>query len=132
MKVLKNYLKVIFCFLALAICSVMFAYAPGLTASALSYAKSSYDVAVSSVRMPKTVEANEEFRIPLLKSSLGVAEYTVRVTDPTGSVHNYNVGGTNAEGFFKENTVTVDSTEYVVVNVKNSGNYKVQYVINEM
>ena len=110
MKVLSKYLKVALCFMAFALCSFMFAFAPTSTAiEAAKMAIDSYNVAINALKMP-TEEVNYEegdiFSVPLLTSSVAMgttapANYTIRVVDPAGHHHNYEVGGaSNTDSFF--------------------------------
>ena len=142
MKVLKKYIKVVLCFLALALCSVMYAIVPSVSASAaLSYARTNYQVAISAIKLPKTVSAADGLKIPVLdagnifKGAEAVTEYTIRVTDPTGTAHDYFVGGTNEEGFFAKDLVQEDiggtPRDCVKVNAQNSGKYKIVYIVKD-
>lgn len=134
MKVLTKYFKVVLCFMAFALCSFMFAFTPTFTAiDAANMAMTGYNVAINAIKMP-TEEVNYEngdvFRVPLLSSSMGTTTptgYTIRVVDPAGSKHDYVVDETANNNFF---TYT-DGDNYLVVNAKNDGEYKIIYIVEE-
>lgn len=132
MKVLSKYFKVALCFMAFALCSFMFAFTPTMTAvQALDLTIAQYNVAINAIKMP-TEEVDyssndstiNEFRIPLLSGSMDKTDYTIRVVDPSGYSHDYVLGGdkNDANFFTKE-------ANYLIVNAKNDGDYKVVYIV---
>ncbi len=139
MKVLSKYFKVALCFMAFALCSFMFAFTPTYTAvQAAEMAIENYKVAINALKMPtKTVdyEKGDVFRIPLLNDTLD-SNYTIRVIDPSGYYHNYTVGGTNEDSFFRgqlyeataEDKDLVLGNKYLEVDAKNDGDYKILYI----
>ena len=149
MKVLSKYLKVALCFMAFALCSFMFAFTPTFTAvDAINYTVAGYDVAINALKMPTEVvdysskdPAKKVFRVPLLKTALGVTDaashdYTIRVVDPSGSKHDYNVktktatcDGKDDANFFDATTEAAQNN--LIINAKNEGDYKVIYITTE-
>ena len=143
MKQLKKYFKLTFCFLAFAVMSIVFAFSPVLTTYAvdLSYTIETYNAAINSIKMPKTVvdvSKGETLEIPLLSTSLSggktsglfadtATNYTIRVIDPSGQVYNYVVGGSgNDTKYFDETNI---GSGYLGLNALNNGQYDILYII---
>ena len=125
MKVISKYLKVALCFLAFAVLGFVFAINPSVSAyGALSHAEEAVLTALKAVKIPSVVDAtaDEEFLIPQLN---GASNYVVRVFDPAGQTHDYNVGGTNTDAYF-----TLTAENKIKVNTLNNGTYKVVYIVN--
>ncbi len=140
MKTKKNYFKVAICFLAFAVCSFLLAFSPTMTAiAAIDYTLANYNLAINSMRMPITeVNANkDDFLIPLLDTTFSDPSFKnfVRVIDPTGTSHDYEIGGTNTDSFFgsiRENQALPNSDkvkDYLEVKSKNNGEYKIVYIL---
>ncbi len=138
MKVLSKYFKVALCFMAFALCSFMFAFTPTLSAvQAAELAIESYNVAINALKMPTEkvdYEKGDVFRIPLLSNTLD-ANYKIRVIDPAGYYHDYNVNGTNTDSFFgalyeatNEDKALIEGNKYITINAGNDGDYKVLYI----
>ena len=90
MKTMKKYFKVVFCFLAFAICSLFMAFAPTMAAvSASSVALTEYKNALSAIKMKKSIDASEGLKIPLLEANIfgkaDLNEYSIIVTDAAGT-----------------------------------------------
>lgn len=137
MKVMRKYLRVALCFMAFALCSFLLVFSPTLTAYAnLEYAISNYDVAINAIKMPtKTVDVsnNDKFTIPLLKNegyNSKFEKFTVRVTDPSGTNHNYVVGGTNDETYFNDANASAAEPS-IEVKALNEGKYKIVYIVED-
>ena len=106
MKSLKKYFKVILCFMAFAVASFLFAFAPTISSyAALQKAESNYNMAIKAVKMPRSTyvdsEGNQSLRVPLLKTGNSwqdTAKYTIRVVDVDGvTTHDYKVGAASGE-----------------------------------
>jgi len=135
MKTIKKYFKVVFCFLAFAICSLLMAFAPTMTAvSASSIALTEYKNALSALNMKKSVKAEDGLLIPLLEDGIfnGVTtNYSVVVTDPAGTVHECEIDAANptvSGNYFK--IEEEGGKKYVRVLALTNGTYKVVYKIN--
>lgn len=143
MKQLKKYFKLTFCFLAFAVMSIVFAFSPVLTtyAAELSYTIETYNAAINSIKMPKTsidVSIGEEFQIPLLNTALSgekttglftdtATNYTIRVIDPSGQIHDYVVDGdSNDTDYFDETNL---GSGYLGLKALNNGSYNILYII---
>ena len=149
MKVLSKYLKVALCFMAFALCSFMFAFTPTFTAvDALNYTVAGYDVAINALKMPTEVvdySSNDAtknvFRVPFLKTVLGSTDaanhdYTIRVVDPSGSKHDFNVKTKTATCDGKDDAHFFDATteaaqNNLIIKAKNDGDYKVIYITTQ-
>ncbi len=147
MKVLSKYLRVALCFMAFALCSFMFAFTPTLTAvDAINYVVASYDVAINALKMPteevdySSNDATKNvFRVPFLKNALGETDaaahdYTIRVVDPSGSKHDYNVKTKTATCDGKDDANFFDATKEagnLIVKAQNDGDYKIIYITTE-
>lgn len=142
MKTMKKYFKVAICFLAFAVCSFLLAFSPTMTAmAAIDYTMANYNLAINSMRMPTTVvnasNPNAKFWIPLLDKSIDDESFTeiVRVLDPSGIAHDYEVGGENTDDFFGtiQEDQTIDNStkkkDYLPVRSFNNGNYKIIYIL---
>ena len=133
MKGIKKYLKVILCFMAFAVCSFLLAFAPTLTAqAALEYAQAQYNIAINSIKMPTKlvdVEDGDTLNVPLLNevfedtANFTNNYYIIRVIDPAGTNHDYQVGGTanNDEDYFE---LAQDGKSVKVLPLTN-GEYKI-------
>lgn len=141
MKVIKKYFKVVLCFMAFAVCSFLLAFAPTMSAYAsLNYVKANYNLAINSIKMPKVVDAETEgLKIPLLKGFFGensdsVSQeiyYIVRVIDPSGYSHDFQVGGLNKSS--DSAYFTLNKAEgYVQVNALTDGDYKIVYIVKNV
>ena len=135
MKTMKNYLKVVLCFVAFAICSFLLAFSPTLTAQAvLDYTVASYNVAINAIKMPTTevdIGEGDKLTIPLLEANAfngGVEDYIVRVVDPTGYPHEFAV-----KNSAQNDTVYFDTSVAGQITVKNptEGIYRIIYIVNE-
>ncbi len=149
MKVISKYFKVALCFMAFALCSFMFAFTPTYTAvQAAEMAIESYNVAINALKMPTeevNYEEGDEFNVPLLAKALGSTTaptgYTIRVIDPAGYKHDYVVGTTTESSFFGTKFTAsneqatklglIEGNDYLPVNAKNDGEYKVVYIVTE-
>ncbi len=144
MKSLKKYFKVILCFMAFAVASFLFAFAPSFGSyAALNTAKEGYNMAVKAVKMPRSVYVDDNgqksLRIPLLTGTWqDSAKYTVRVVDVTGNSieHDYVVGAaagheTSEEDANYFNKIEVDGQEYLSITSLNEGTYKILYILEE-
>lgn len=138
MKTMKKYFKVAICFLAFAVCSFLLAFSPTMTAmAAIDYTLANYNLAINSLRMPTTeVKADkDDFLIPLLDSTVDSSFKTfVRVIDPTGSTHEYEIDGENEDAFFGEIVTrqlkdSDKSKKYLEVKSLNNGEYKIVYIL---
>lgn len=145
MKVIKKYFKVVLCFMAFAVCSFLLAFAPTMSAYAtLDYAISTYNVAINSIKMPTVVDVTSEvaeereFKIPFLSSVFNAKNeaddsdktatfYTIRVIDPAGSYHDFQVTGENASD---TDSYFTKGADFVKVNALVDGTYKVVYIVN--
>lgn len=132
---MNKYFKIILCFMAFAVLSFISAFSPVLTSFAVDYTVESYNVAINSIKMPKStvdVSNDEEFRIPLLSSSMGVSapsDYTIRVIDPAGQSHDYVVGGAeNDATYFDDAQIESD---YITIKALNNGKYDILYIVTQ-
>lgn len=152
MKRMKKYLKVALSFLAFALCSFMFAFAPTISAiSALSLSyeinklntEGGYSQEINSINMPSVIDAKvSAFTIPLLKvKATGLVDsaatkYTVRVIDLAGRSHDYVVNGTEEENkdvldvYFSYDAVNKKLTYLPIQNTQDEQSYKVVYIVN--
>lgn len=128
MKNLKKILKVVFCFLAFAICSFAFAFNPSYAVVyAESAALSEFQDAVNAIKIPSKVNAKEgEFLIPIPTNTISGTKTTIRVIDT--SVHNYVVGadaGVNDENYFglKDGKLKIKAL--------TNGTYKVVFIVEK-
>ena len=133
---MKKYFKVILSFMAFAFFSFIFAISPSLTTyAAMNNAKAEYNVALNAIAMPKNtvnVKDGEKLEIPLLKKNWNgenPTNYTIRVVDPSGQNHDYEVtgasGASNLDGYF---ALTGNK---LVVNSLNNGRYDIMYIVTE-
>ena len=137
MKVVSKYFKVVLCFLAFALCSFMFAFAPTLTAVEVSAAAiEGYNVAINAIKMPTSeVDYNtpgkDVFKVPLLKSVMGSSStnYKIRVVDPAGFAHDYDVESQTSVRAEDENLFGAVVDSNLIINAKNEGEYKVIYIV---
>ncbi len=132
---MNKYFKIILCFMAFAVLSFISAFSPVLTSFAVDYTVESYNVAINSIKMPKnTVDASndEEFKIPLLSSSMGVSaptDYTIRVIDPAGQSHDYVVGGAENDATYFDDTQI--ESDYITIKALNNGKYDILYIVTQ-
>lgn len=139
MKVLSKYFKVVLCFVAFALCSFMFAFAPTFTALEVSAAAiDGYNVAINAIKMPTSeVDYNtpgkDVFKVPLLKSVMGSAStsYKIRVIDPAGFAHDYDVATASSVRTEDENLFGAVVENNLIVNAKNEGQYKIVYIVTQ-
>lgn len=160
MKSFTKYFKVILCFMAFAVASFLFAFAPTLSSyAALQTSISGYNMAIKAVKMPRKAYVDEatgaqSLRVPLLQTGNSwqdTAKYTIRVIDPSFTAHDYNVDGANGStneadaGYFtkiKVNGATVVKStdegydtaggdEFVSINALNNGKYDIIYIMQE-
>ena len=131
MTFIKKYFKVILCFMAFALVSLAFAFAPTYTALAASQTiTAEYKLAITGVKI-KNVDLSsdkaedKDLKIPLVDiSGFGAeAKLTVRVYDPSLNSHDYSLADKNAD-YFKENT---DNS--ISVKTLSSGTYQVMYIV---
>lgn len=130
MTFIKKYFKVILCFMAFALVSLAFAFAPTYTALAASQTiNASYKLAISGIKI-KDVDLNsdnKEFKIPLNISKFENATLTVRVYEPNvSSYHDYP----GTDEFFQKKDGD-DSNIYVNVNHLTEGTYRVVYIVKD-
>ncbi len=160
MKSFTKYFKVILCFMAFAVASFLFAFAPTLSSyAALQTSISGYNMAIKAVKMPRKAYVDEttgaqSLRVPLLttgNSWQDTAKYTIRVIDPSFTAHDFNVDGANGStneadaGYFTKikvnGTTVVKSTdegydtasgdEFVSISALNNGKYDIIYIMQE-
>lgn len=144
MKSLKKYFKLVLCFMAFAVASFLFAFAPSISSyAALQKAESNYNMAIKAVKMPRSTyvdnAGNQSLRVPLLKTGNSwqdTAKYTVRVIDPSFTFHDYKVGAEAGQetseldaGYFTKITDTGD--EYLSISALNNGKYDIMYIMEE-
>ena len=144
MKSLKKYFKVILCFMAFAVASFLFAFAPTISSyAALQKAESNYNMAIKAVKMPRSTsvdsEGNQSLRVPLLKTGNSwqdTAKYTIRVIDPSFTSHDYKVGAEEGQetseadaNYFSK--ITDNGDEYLSISALNNGKYDILYIMEE-
>ena len=146
MKTIKKYFKVVLCFLAFAVSSILFAFTPTMSAVYAENSAAAFNDAVNeikSIKMQTRVnpsskkESEKQFLIPVAQNSFS-GNTVVRVIDPAGTSHDYTVGGNsdvNDYAFFADSTSTASleaskqvPAGYVKVNALNNGNYQVVYI----
>ncbi len=125
MKTKTNFFKLCLCFVAFAIFSVLFAFAPTLTTFAAEL--NNYAYVFSMTNMPDRVvdiSENGEFLIPIPTTQMGTTwtSYKIIVKDASGQTHTYSSNEDNAEDTY----FTLDG-EYVKVNTTVAGQYDVYY-----
>lgn len=135
MKTIKKYFKVVFCFLAFAVCSLLMAFAPTMTVvSAASTALNEYKNALEAISMPKSIEAEEGLKIPLLKKCFdSVTNYTIIVTDSAGTTHECAIDSANptvSGDYFKSIETDAQGNKFVVVTALTDGTYKIVYKVS--
>lgn len=131
---MNKYFKIILCFMAFAVLSFISAFSPVITSFAVEYTVENYNVAINSINIRNSVDASndEEFKIPLLSSSMGVSaptDYTIRVIDPAGQSHDYVVGGEGNDTAYFDDT-QIDS-DYITIKALNNGKYDVLYIVEQ-
>lgn len=140
MKVIKKYFKLVFCFMAFALCSFLMVFAPTMTAMAAASNITNYAKTINSINMKKVVDANEGLVIPFLTGSFAANGYGIKVVDPAGYTHTCKL--TSAKEFAVEtvssNPVTQNDNGYfeiaeegVKVSALTSGNYQIVYIVTE-
>lgn len=140
MKSLKKYFQVILCFMAFAVASFLFAFAPSVGSyAALNTTKESYNMAIEAVKMPRATYVDEEgkqfLRVPFLNVKWdSSAKYTIRVIDvDCVTAHDYKVGAASGEETSQAdaNYFTKVGEEYLQISSLNKGYYKVLYIVEE-
>ena len=107
MKTIKKYFKVVFCFLAFAICSLFMAFAPTMTAvSASSAALTEYKNALSAISMKKSINASEGLKIPLLEDNIF-----------NGATNKYTIIEWTFEYSFGNSSLIIESIKYILPNI---------------
>ena len=128
MTFIKKYFKVLLCFMAFALVSFAFAFAPTYTAFAASETiNAEYKLAINGVKI-KDVDLSvqdAQLKIPLVDiAGFGAgAKLTVRVFDPSMNSYEYSTDDKNTE-YFKENG---DGT--ISPLALSSGKYQVMYIV---
>lgn len=159
MKSLKKYFQVILCFMAFAVASFLFAFAPSVGSyAALNTTKDSYNMAIKAVKMPRSTYVDSEgkqfLHVPFLKGNWQyTAKYTIRVVDVDGvTTHDYKVGAASGEetsaadaNYFTKIKINGDAIvkstdagysaatgdEYLSISSLNNGYYKIMYIVEE-
>ncbi len=134
MKTKTNFFKLFFCFIAFAILSVIFAFAPTLTTFAAESEQliESYVYTFSMTKMPdRTIDISTgaEFLIPLVSDNATWTSYKIKVTDPAGQVHEYDPSADNSENDYFVAPTTASASEYIKVNSTVAGDYDIYYVL---
>ena len=83
MKSLKKYFKVILCFMAFAVASFLFAFAPTISSyAALQKAESNYNMAIKAVKMPRSTYVDSEGNLcvclSLKQATLGKTQQNIQ------------------------------------------------------
>ncbi len=132
MKTKTNFFKLFLCFVAFAIFSILFAFAPSLTTFAAETNPANitnYLYTFSMTNMPDKdidVSKGQEFLIPLIKSEADWAtSYKIIVKDASGQEHVYNNAGEYDEEYFV--SPSDGSQDYIKVNTTKAGKYDIYY-----
>ena len=145
MKTLNKYFRIVLCFVAFALCSFLFAFAPTLTAyAALDFTAMNYNVAINSIKMPRTtvdVSKGEKLEIPLLdlnntansKYNNNYTTCKIRVSDKSGYVHEFVDNISDRTQNASDEYFTYDSSEQKLsVSALNEGTYSIVYVLDDV
>ena len=143
MKTLKKYFKVILCFMAFAVCSFLLTVSPTFSAvsAAMDYTAAQYNVVINSIKMPTTKldlskNPQQKFAIPLIADNIGSAaedysKQVIRVIDPAGKSHDYEVNGTENDGKYFGDPETIDGRQCITIKPLVSGVYKIVYIVTD-